>query len=242
MSDIALLRIEGGKANSMTPQLLETIERMIDDFEKGAARAAVLTGYDKFFSAGLALPTLIDLDRATMKGFMEQFARVMLRVYRCEKPIVAAINGHAIAGGCVLAMMCDVRVISNNPDVRIGLNETQLGIGLPAVVLEPLRAQVNPAALVPIAVLGSLCSPDDAAALGLVNYVSEDVMSIARDVATRLAAVPPAAAANVKRALRAPVVERIERVGASDAEAWLDTWYSPDAQTRLRAAVAKMKK
>jgi len=236
MTDVATLRIEGGKANAMTPELLDTIERTVDDFERSPARAAVLTGYDKYFSAGLALPALVDLDRPAMKAFIERFSRAMVRVFRCEKPIVAAINGHAIAGGCVLALMCDVRVIVADDTVRIGLNETQLGIGLPAIVLEPLRAQVPASSLVQLAIGGALVSPREALALGLVHEVGGD----AHAIAARYAAVPPAAAAQVKRGLRAPVLELVERTAARETEAWLDTWFTADAQERLHAAVAKM--
>src|SRR5258706_5771049 len=94
---VAMLRLEGGKANAMTPELLATIERTIDGFESSSAHAAVLTGYDRYFSGGLALTHIIDLDRVQMRAFIGQFSRAMIRVFACEKPIVAAINGHAIA-------------------------------------------------------------------------------------------------------------------------------------------------
>ena len=235
MGDVMLVRIEGGKANAMTGELLSTIEQRIDDFEMSSARAAVITGYDTYFSAGLAIPALIDLPRAAMYRFMDHFARVMLRVFACEKPIVAAINGHAIAGGCVLALMCDYRVIANDERIRIGLNETQLGIGLPAVVLEPLRSQVPVTSLTSLALNGALVSPQQALALGLVHEVGGD----ANAVAARLAAIPSVAAAQVKRALRRPVIDAVTRA-TGDTDAWLDTWFSEEAQLRLRAAVAKI--
>src|SRR5688500_160721 len=171
MSAVVTIRIEGGKANAMSMDLLDTIERSIDDFELGPANAAVITGYEKFFSAGLALPKLVDLDRPAMHVYIERFARSMMRVFACEKPIVAAINGHAIAGGCVLALMCDVRFCVDDPAVKIGLNETQIGIGIPAIVVEPLRAQVPPESLVPIALEGRLFPPAEALAIGLVNVM-----------------------------------------------------------------------
>jgi enoyl-CoA hydratase len=236
------IRLEGGKANAMTVALLDTIERAIDDLERGPARAAVLTGYDRFFSAGLALPALVDLDRPAMHTFIERFARAMLRVFACEKPIVAAINGHAIAGGCVLALMCDWRIITDDLKTRIGLNETQIGIGLPAVVVEPLRAQVPAHALVPIALDGKLFGPTEALAHGLVHAVvpAADLHAAAEAKAHALAAHAPAATAQVKRALRRPAIEAIGRAGAAETEAWLDSWFAPEAQANLRAAVAKL--
>src|SRR6185295_2960432 len=133
--EVAVLELEGGKANAMTPELLDIVERMIDGFERGPAAAAVLTGYERYFSGGLALTHIIDYDIVAMRGFIEQFSRAMARVFACGKPIVAAVNGHAIAGGCVLALMCDWRIAVDDAAIRIGLNETQLGIGMPAIVI-----------------------------------------------------------------------------------------------------------
>ncbi len=242
MDAITTLALEGGKANAMSTELLDTIERMIDDFERGPARAAVLTGYQGFFSAGLALPALIDLDRPAMRAFIERFGRSMMRVLACEKPIVAAINGHAIAGGCVLALMCDLRVIVDDPAVRIGLNEAQLGIGLPAIVIEPLRAQVPPTSLVSIALEGKLFAPADAVTLGLVHAMAPaaELTEIAATQARVLAANPPEAVGQIKRALRAPVIEAVTRTQTVETERWLDSWFAPEARTRLRAAVDKL--
>lgn len=243
MGDVSVIRLEGGKANAMTSELLDTIERSIDDFELSSARAAVITGYDRFFSAGLALPKLIDLDRPGMQAFIEKFARSMMRVFACEKPIVAAINGHALAGGCVLALMCDRRICVDDPAIRIGLIEVEIGIGLPAIVVEPLRAQVPPQSLVPIALEGRRFPPAEAVAAGLVHATvpASDLMTFATAQAATLAANPPEAVGQVKRALRAPVIEAVSRTQARETAAWLDSWFAPEARTRLRAAVDKLR-
>jgi enoyl-CoA hydratase len=242
--DVAILRLEGGKANAMSSELLDAIERLVDRFEASEARAAVLVGYERFFSAGLALPTLIDLERPAMKRFIERFGDVMLRVFRCARPIVAAINGHAIAGGCVLALQCDWRVMVDAADARIGLNETQLGIGLPSSVLEPLKLAVPAASLVPIAYEGRLFAPAEARALGLVHELSPagELEARATERARALAAVPSTAVAQVKLGLRRAALEAMARVAADETEAWLDTWFSPPARTRLHAAVAKLRR
>lgn len=240
---VTTIRLEGGKANAMTVELLDTIEREIDGFERSTARAAVIVGYERFFSAGLALPKLIDLDRAAMRAFIDRFARSMTRVLACEKPIVAAINGHAIAGGCVLALMCDRRLIVDDAGVRVGLNEAQLGIGLPAIVIEPLRAQVPPASIIPIALEGRLFSPLDARDVGLVHELVPAGELLARAIAQAeaLAANPSEAVGQIKRALRAPVIEAVARTAGAETERWLDSWFAAEAQARLRAAVDKLR-
>ena len=240
--DVVVLRLEGGKANAMTPDLLDTIERMIDGFERGPAAAAVLIGYERYFSGGLALPHIIDFDRVELRDFIELFSRTMTRVFGCEKPIVAAVNGHAIAGGCVLALMCDWRIAVDDPAVRIGLNETQLGIGMPAIVIESLRAAVPPASIAPIAIEGTLFAPRDALALGLVHELAAagDLLVRATSKARTFAAQPAPAVAQVKHALRAPALETIARTAEHEVNRWLDTWFSHEAQARLRATVARL--
>lgn len=240
---VRVIRLEGGKANAMDGALLDELERRIDELEGGPAGAGVITGYDRFFSAGLALPVLVELERAAMREFIERFARAMTRVLACEKPIVAAINGHAIAGGCVLALMCDWRICVDE-GAKIGLNETQLGIGLPAVVIEPLRAAVPPASLVPIALEGRMFAPREARELGLVHELvaAGELAARAAAKARELAAPAGAAVAQVKRALRAPILDAIARTAAAATEAWLDTWFTPGGQARLRAAAAALRR
>jgi enoyl-CoA hydratase len=240
---VALLQLEAGKANAMSAELLEALDAQLAQLESSDARAAVITGYDRFFSAGLALPTLIDLDRAAMRRFIERFNQVMVRVYDFPRPLVAAINGHAIAGGCVLALECDARLMAAG-DFKIGLNEVQLGIGLPSVVVEALRLAVPPASLAPIALEGKLLSPAAARELGLVDEVvpANELTERARARAAELAAAPTAGYAQVKAALRRPGRDAMARFGGDETERWLDSWFSPPARARIGDAVARLRR
>lgn len=241
LAAICTIRLSGAKGGAMDAAMLDELERQVDAFEAGPARAAVIAGQGRFFSTGLALPSLIDLDRGAMRAFISRFGRVMLRVLACERPIVAAVNGHAIAGGCVLALMCDWR-ISVDEGAKIGLSEAQLGVGLPAIVVAPLRAAVPPASLVPLALEGRLCTPAEARDLGLVHELAPAAALEARALATAraLAAPPGVGIGQIKRSLRAPLLETIARTEAAETERWLDTWFSEPAQSRLRAAVASL--
>ncbi len=238
---VALLRLESGKVNAIGPSFVEAMNGLLDQL--GDAGAAVITGRGSAFSAGLDLPGLIDLDRPAMYRFIEAFNAMMLRLFELPVPLVAAVNGHAIAGGCVLALQADLRLAADR-DARIGLNETQLGIGLPAVVLETLRAQVPASSLAPIALEGRLFSPREALQLGLLHEVVPEGELIERALqrAQALAAVPPAGVRQVKAALRAPVAERVRALGVKVSQAWVDGWLEPSTHERLRATVARLRK
>jgi enoyl-CoA hydratase len=238
---VAIVRLSAGKANAMGGELLDQIQRALDDIESSDARAVVVTGYDRYFSAGLALPALIDLDRARMRQFIDHFSRTMARVFDCRLPVVAAVNGHAVAGGCVLALQADVRLMADI-DVRIGLNEVQLGIGLPAVVIESLRFCVSPRALVPIALEGRLLGPAEALGLGLVDELCsfDALQASAHGRALQLASAPSGAFAQVKSALRRPARDARDRTESEETERWLDTWFSPSARNRLTDTVRRL--
>ncbi len=237
---VALLVMRAGKANALNLALLEAIQRAFDAIEDAAA--VVITGEGRAFSAGLALPELIELDRTHMTVVMDAFERAMRRVLAFPRPVVAAINGHAIAGGCVLALMCDARVMAGG-DAKIGLNEIQLGIGLPAIVVEPLRARVSPASLTAIALEGRLFAPADALRFGLIDELVEPVVVVERAVAlARSLGTAQVAYAQIKRALLAPVLEACDGRRERTRDAWLDSWFSEHAQRSLRAAVARLAK
>ncbi len=238
---VALLRMENGKANAMSPTLLERLEGLLGQL--GDARAAVITGQGTAFSAGLDLPTLTDMNRSAMRAFIRRFEVVMMRVFELPIPLIAAMNGHAVAGGCVLALQADIRIAADR-DAKIGLNETQIGIGLPAAVVETLRWQVPGSSLAPIALEGRLWSPREALQLGLVHEVVPEAELLPRAMqrAAALAALPQAGLRMVKESLRKSVAATARAGQEAQAESWLDGWFSEDSQRRLRETVARLKK
>jgi enoyl-CoA hydratase len=240
---VAVLSMNAGKANAINPRFLDLLGGLLDELAATPPGALVLTGDARSFSAGLDLPALIDLGTKELTGFIRRFSDTMLRVFSLPWPVVAAVNGHAIAGGCVLALQADVRLMASG-ESRIGLNEVRLGIGLPAAVVETLRCQVPAASLLPIAAEGGLFLPEEAVRLGLVQEVVEPSKLLARALerATALAALPPLAFAQVKASLRFPALAFIQAGAATDAAGWVETFHAPAAQRLLREAVARLTK
>jgi enoyl-CoA hydratase len=239
---VALLAMNAGKANAIGPDWLERMEALLREFAASDAVALVLTGYEGFFSGGLDLPALAPLSRAQMMPFIDRFDAVMLGIFETSRPVVAAINGHAVAGGCVLALQADERLMADGPG-KIGLNEVTLGVGLPVVVIESLRCQVPASALLPIALEAKLFPPREALALGLLQEVVPPGELVERALARarKLGELPAAAFAQVKAGIRGPVAASV-RGARGAADRWLDTWFSAAAQERIGAAVARLSK
>jgi enoyl-CoA hydratase len=231
--EVAVVVLEWGKANAMNLAFLDALDGLLDQL--GDASALVITAPGAIFSAGLDLPSLVELSPAAFRVFIDRFSEVMLRIFELPLPVLAAINGHAIAGGCALALQADERIMAAGPG-KIGLNEAQLGMGLPPVILEALRAQVPARSLVPIALEGRLHSAEEALRLGLVDAIVPDARAAAIDRAGQLAS---AGAAQIKAAIRAPVSAAIRAAGN---QGWTETWFAPAAQERIRAAVARLTK
>jgi enoyl-CoA hydratase len=235
--NVAVLRMRAGKANAMTERFFEAVDAVLEEVDD--ADALVFTGEGSAFSAGLALPELIDLARDGMLHVIAMLERAMKRVLGFPRATVAAINGHAIAGGCVLALMCDVRVMSAG---NIGLTEAQLGVGLPSIVIEALRIRVPATSLGAIALEGRLFAPKEALRVGLVDEVVDPAkLDRALELAAKRAAAP-LAYAQIKRALLAPLLQMWDRKHETERDAWLDTWFSEYARKTLRAAVDRISK
>ncbi len=244
---VTVMTLCAGKANALDLTLLDAITRTIDTVLADGARALIITGTGNAFSGGLALPSLIDLDRPGIRTLITTFGTAMRRVLEAPIPVIAAINGNAIAGGCVLALMCDERIMlaqgAKGPP-KIGLNEAQLGLGLPAIVLELVRHRVPAPSHVRLMLEGRLVEPAEALALGLVDAVvgpdQFEAHALAR--ATSLASSERTAFAQIKRAMLRPAIEAITRTDGAETEAWLDTWFSDEGQRRMRATVARITK
>ena len=116
--------------------------------------------------------TLVEYDRAAMERFMRLFAEAVWALYALRKPVVAAVGGHAVAGGCILALTADYRVLKRG-GVQMGLNEVKVGVPLPWSVALLLRASVPSAALTQVALLGRNFADDDARAVGLADQLAD---------------------------------------------------------------------
>ena len=242
-----VVTLAAGRANALDYPMLAALAESLDSALANKPRALVVTGTDTAFCGGLALPTLIEMNRDELRMVMNMFTLAMRRLLAAPIPTIAAINGGAIAGGCVIGLMCDQRVmVGDGPKgpPKIGLTEAQLGIGLPAIVIEPARAKLSPAAFISVALEGTLFDGPAARAIGLVDDVVAPSVLEQRTMerVANLTRAGAAAYAQIKDAWTRPILEAIDHTHERALETWLDTWFSDEGQERLTAAVARLAK
>jgi len=207
---IARIRLDDGKANAMSVPWFEALTAAFDRAEAEGAAAVLLSGRNGFFSGGLDLRLLQTLSPEGLRNLADTLARSVLRVFASSLPTVAAIGGHAIAGGAVLAMACDVRFATVGA-YRLQLNEVAIGIPMPTWMAMVAASAVPSHRLSEALLHARAFSPDEALALGIVSALggqSEETETLAQAAAGALAGLSRAAYAESKRRLRGPVVER----------------------------------
>jgi 3,2-trans-enoyl-CoA isomerase len=243
--NLAVLRMDKARANAIdegfVADLTEAARTVAaDDSVHGVLLASA---HPKVFCPGLDLVTLIEFDRPRLERFMLRFAEMMQTLYGLPRPVVAAVNGHAVAGGAILAMTADYRVLRRG-GAQIGLNEVRVGVPLPWSVALLLRATVAPPALAEIALLGRNFADDEALAAGLVHQLADadlfEDFCLAR--LREFAEKGRVALSRTKEYLRRGVLQEMRAHEEAAMGEWLDCWFSPDTQQRIKATVASLAK
>ena len=236
---IAILHMRHGKANALDTELCAALKDALEQ-SQSTAKAVVLTGEGKIFSAGVDLVRLLDSDNYR-RALLQSLAQVLERLFFYPRPVVAAINGHAIAGGCILACAADHRVMTQEA-ARIGIPELLVGVPFPALALEIMRATASAYHLQQLMYRGLTCEPSQALAWGLVDELvdTESVMTRARERASALAAIPTRSFELTKLQTRLPSRERLASPAAQEADAQvLQAWNSPEVVTAIRQYVER---
>jgi enoyl-CoA hydratase/carnithine racemase len=237
---VAVITLQHGKANALDIDLCEALAAKFTELRESDAKAAVLTGQGRIFSAGVNLIKLSEGGPGYIRKFLPSLHKLYDAVFYHPKPVVAAINGHAIAGGCVLATCADRRVMAKNGG-RIGVTELLVGVPFPALAFEIMRHATPPYFFSETILSGATFSADAAAHRGWVNEAVEPAVLMERAMAAAqsLAALSPPAFALTKMQIRQPVAERYERSGEATDQAAADIWTAPETLTYIRDYVAR---
>lgn len=240
---LAVLRLDKARGNAIDEPLVEALAAAAGELARDPELRGVLlaSAHPKLFCPGLDLVTLAEYDRPRMARFMTSFGAAIGALYALPKPMVAAVSGAAVAGGCILALTADYRVLRRG--AAIGLNEVKVGVPLPWSVTLLLRASVPPQALARIALLGSNFSDEAALEAGLADELAEaeGFEACCRSRLEEFAEKDPQALATTKRWLRESTLESMKAGERERLDAFLDGWFSPGTRERVQATVASLK-
>jgi enoyl-CoA hydratase len=209
--DLMVLRVDRPPANALDLPLLERMLAALEDLTASEPGAVLLTGTGSFFSAGLDLKVVPGLDDAGKRDMVAGINRMFEALYAFPRPVVCAVNGHAVAGGMILALCGDLRVGSS--EASYGLTEVKVGIPYPACAIEIVRAELAPGAARRLTLNAGLVQPPVALELGALDELRApgEVEPRARELAADLATLPAGAYAVTKEALRGGALERMRR-------------------------------
>jgi len=233
---ILTLRLAHGRASALDVELLQAMADALDD--TGDARAVVLTGTGGIFSGGVDLKRVLSGREAYAKEFIPMLDSVLEKLFAFPKPVVSAINGHAIAGGCIVALAGDHRMMASGKG-RIGIPEMKVGVPFPVSALELLAFVLPKAQLQSVTYNASTYLPEQALALGMVDEVvdADELLEMATKKARQLAAIPAETFAITKQMLRREALERMQAQRKDYGQRILECWSYEATYRRIEGFV-----
>jgi len=237
---LAVFRMEHGKANAFDLEFCEAITKQLEELSHSSLRALVITGQGRIFSAGVDLPRVVEGGLPYLRTFLPALKKAFETLFCFPKPVVAAINGHAIAGGCVLACATDHRLMASQSG-RIGIPELLVGVPFPTLALEIMRSVAAPTHFRALIYRGATYSPEEAKEKGLLDEIVEPerLLDEAAAAAEVLAAVPPEVFAVTKRQMCDPVMKRTNEDASRFDPVIDELWTAPATLTAIRDYVAR---
>lgn len=233
---IAEVALERGKVNALTEAVVEELAARLGELaEAPEVGAVILTGRGKFFSFGFDIPELLAYTKDEFIRYLTKFTGAYRRLWEYPKPVVAALNGHTVAGGCMLALACDARLLAAGGG-KVSLNEITFGASVFAGSVEMLRFAAGDRGAEEVLYAGAMLPAEDALRLRLVDRVvpASHLAHEARELAARLGDRDPVAFASIKRLIRRPVLDATVAREAASIREFADIWYSPSTRAKLQ--------
>jgi 3,2-trans-enoyl-CoA isomerase len=241
-NDLLILTLSRGKANALNYALVEELYGAITNAATDESVRGLVLASDRprFFSSGFDIREVFTYDREGMGAFFGRFIDLYESLYSFPKPVVAALSGHTFAGGAILAIACDFRIMADG-DFGFALNEINLGLALTPTIRRMLADAIGVARAREVLLFGEPLTPARALEIGLVRELAPAGQVYERAIACAgfLASKPPVAYREIKRSLR-------EFGGGETAtdrsvlSTFLDMWFSPEAQDARKAIAAKI--
>ncbi len=238
---VAVMVLDHGKANALNGEFLDEFNRQLSAHSADVPRGLILTAEGSIFCAGLDLVALVDNDRPEMERLLESLYQVCVSLFMFPRPVVCAMNGHAIAGGALLSLACDIRLMAQG-EAKWGLNESALGISMPAYTVPMLQYALSRPVVEKLLYSGNIYPAFKARDMDILDGLEESdhLLDAAVERVVEWTA-SPAAFADIKHRLRAPTLSVME-AARRDNDAWLNLWFAQDTKQKIRDIVAKLRK
>ncbi|MFI5451138.1 enoyl-CoA hydratase/isomerase family protein [Pedobacter sp. UC225_61] len=241
---LAIISLNRPKSNSLNQEMVIELTDMLNNIEMDQTIGGVLiTGKEHFFSAGLDLIELYNYNEEEAKSFWHLFLNFVAKITSFNKPLVAAINGHSPAGGCVIALACDARVMAEGKYI-IGLNEVPVGIIVPNSIFSLYSFWLGKADATRSLLEGKLFNPEEALAIGLVDELvkPESILTAAERRARKYMAYERNTWSQSKLNIRRELIESTSADQSADLEIMLKQWWSPSTRAILKTIIDSLQK
>ena len=235
-SGVTTLQMRHGKVNALDTKFCHALTASFKELQTSDTKAVIMTGTGTTFSAGVDLLRMLDGGADYAKTFAPAVTELFEVVFDFPKPVIAAVNGHAIAGGCVLACVADHRIMASG-SWRLDLSELLVGMPYPTVAVEIMRLISPPQYFQELIYSGATVLSEEALKRGLVNELVEStqLMDRARSIAQHYLTFPPPLFALTKRQIRQPVRERDPAALEDFAVRFAQLWADPETHAAIRA-------
>lgn len=240
--DIREIQLARPPVNALSMDMLTSLRGAINDSVSQGARGLVISGAQGLFSAGVDVPALLSLDRDGVRTYWHEFFALCADMAKAPIPMAAAITGHSPAGGAVLALFCDYRVMAEGP-FRIGLNEVQVGLIVPEAIQIALRRVVGAYRAERLLVSGAMIDSTEALACGFVDETTglEQVTQRTLHWMTELLKLPSHAMLATRKLARADLANAYADLDALPLDDFVKAFFHPETQATLQALVARLK-
>lgn len=241
---LAIITLNRGKSNSLNREMVTELTDMLHNIETDSNIGGVMiTGKDHFFSAGLDLIELYNYNEDEAKTFWHLFLNFVAKITAFKKPLIAAVNGHSPAGGCVIALACDARVMAEGKYI-IGLNEVPVGIIVPNSIFNLYSFWLGKANATRSLLEGKLFQPEEALAIGLVDELvkPESILTAAERKARKYMAYESNTWSQSKVNIRKDLIASTNADQSADLEIMLKQWWSPSTRAILKTIIDSLQK
>lgn len=234
--NFATITLSRGKVNAFNDVVVDELRQAFRELEKDRkTRALILTGSGKFFSFGFDIPHFLSYSKEEFTRYLRSFTDLYTEVFLFPKPVIAALNGHATAGACMLATACDHRIMAQGK-AKISLNEIGFGSSIFAGSVEMLKFWVGERTAQAMLYSGAMYTAEQAVEMGLVDQaVSEkNLLMQARIVAEEFAQKDARAFRSIKLLLRRPVAQSMRNREVASIREFVDIWYATETWSQLQ--------